>query len=238
MITSASYRMPNRRAQWATAFLVIIAIVGVVSVVSDLMERDLIQRMRDGGEVTLQEAEASDDRQAAIAVIQLGLLIVSAITFLMWLYLARLNLDAFGVEGVRFAPRWTWLGFVIPVMNVYRPYQVVAEIWKASNPRARSPAFSAWKHTEVNDIVKVWWGSWLILNAVGRLLRRTYDYTDTIDSLLTSNLLTLVLDIGGVIGAGIAILFVRGLTQRQNQKFKNMTSADMATDQRASESFA
>jgi Domain of unknown function (DUF4328) len=187
-------------------------------VMSDLMERDLLQRIKDSAFVTLQEAKESDSRQATIAFIQTGLFIVSASVFLYWFYLAYRNLLAFGIGWLRYSPRWTWLGFVIPIFNLFRPYQIAAEIWTISNPNTLN------RSDAVDPIVKWWWGIFLVVNELGRILLRTSLRSDTIDQALNGNLLTIFLDGSYILAAGITILFVRSLTQRQEQKYAALTA--------------
>ncbi len=215
--TSMSYRSPRRRARWAIALLVLVALVSAVAAASDLAERDLLQHLKDGERITLQELEASDDRQGLIATIYLGLYLLSAITFLFWFYLTYRNLYALGVEGLEYSPKWTWLGFVIPFMWFYRPCQVAAEIWRASGFREHHKTPYAWRGTDAGDIVYVWWGSFLVITIIDRFAMRAYDNADTLDQALRANFWSAIVNGCDVIGAGIAVLFVWALTQRQDR---------------------
>jgi hypothetical protein len=80
----------------------------------------------------------------------LQLLIVPV--FLVWFYRARKNADGRG-QDQRYGPGWAIGAWVIPVANLWFPYQVMADIWRANLPaerranRARLPGF--------------WWGCWI-----------------------------------------------------------------------------
>jgi len=74
-----------------------------------------------------------------VAVAQIGCAVLVASVFLPWLYQARANLRALGARRLRFSREWTYLGFAIPVLNAYRPYQVVSEVWRGSDPSSLDP---------------------------------------------------------------------------------------------------
>ena len=59
---------------------------------------------------------------------------LTALAFLAWLYRLRVNLRALGVRKPDFARYWSVLGFLIPAVNFVLPYQVMAEVWRASDP--------------------------------------------------------------------------------------------------------
>ena len=81
--------------------------------------------------------------------------LAAATAFLAWLFQARVNLRAFGVRRLRFARVWSVAGFLVPVLNLVRPYQVVQEVWQASDP-ASADAFN-WKSLRVPQLLRVWW---------------------------------------------------------------------------------
>jgi hypothetical protein len=214
--TGTGYTSPRHRAQWAIAILGLVIVVTILAVLTEYSRRDLMHRIRDREDVTVQEAQKSDDRASLMAMIQAGALLLSAVTFLAWLYLAYRNLYAFGAEGLEYSPRWTWLGFVIPIMCLFRPYQVAAEIWKASGPKRGLSSKYVWVEDDIGDIVRWWWGSWLVMNILGRLPATSTD--QTIEGMLRVNAVTISAHVVTVLAAGIAMLFVWSLTVRQENR--------------------
>ncbi|MEM8930941.1 MAG: CPBP family glutamic-type intramembrane protease [Acidobacteriota bacterium] len=53
--------------------------------------------------------------------------------FLGWFYERYRNLEALGAQR-RFAPKWTVLGFFIPVVHFVLPHRVATDLWQASLP--------------------------------------------------------------------------------------------------------
>ncbi len=68
------------------------------------------------------------------------------ILFWIWLYRAATVARRAGLPARR-EPFWAWLGFIVPVVNFWFPYQVAADALPAGHP-ARA-------------VVKRWWAFWI-----------------------------------------------------------------------------
>ncbi len=86
---------------------------------------------------------------------QLVSLAITAVAFLTWLHRARVNVRALGVRRLAYGREWTVLGFLVPLLNLFRPYQVVREIWQASDPSTGDPM--AWKVVTAPRRIAIWW---------------------------------------------------------------------------------
>ena len=73
------FRPLSTRARWAIVALVAIALLDAVAVWADWDRYDLLNRIVNGGNVTLDEADASDQRQSVIGVLQISALAVGAV---------------------------------------------------------------------------------------------------------------------------------------------------------------
>jgi hypothetical protein len=98
------------RARFAIVVLVVIAVVDVFAVWVDLDRYDLLDRIVNNGNFTIEEADTSDSRNAAVAVLQLTLLALGAVGFLLWFVRAYGNVTALG-SSRRFSVKWAgWAG--------------------------------------------------------------------------------------------------------------------------------
>ena len=61
------------------------------------------------------------------------LTLVTGIVFVMWFYRARVNAEASGWRQRR-ARAWAFWGWLAPVANLWVPFQLMADIWRASLP--------------------------------------------------------------------------------------------------------
>jgi hypothetical protein len=130
--------------------------VACVALVDDLVEFVLVQK----GQATPDQLTSSDPIQGILVLLQSGLGVVTAITYLKWIYRAYKNVRGFGAEGLRFSPAWAVGYYFVPVLSLFRPAQVMSEIWRASyDPRnwARSPG--TW-------LIAAWWTLFLLYSGV------------------------------------------------------------------------
>ncbi|GJM44484.1 MAG: hypothetical protein DHS20C21_13260 [Gemmatimonadota bacterium] len=90
------------------------------------------------------------------------------LVFVVWFYRAHRNLERGQVKHLRFAHWWTWAGFLIPILNLYRPIQVMREtLWGSQDLRpleGRVSSMGAFSRAAL--LVNLWWLSFLLSFAV------------------------------------------------------------------------
>ncbi len=92
-----------------------------------------------------------------ITGLQVVVFLIVALMFVVWLYRAYANLPHLGIANLRFSRVWALTSWVIPVVNLWRPKQIINDIWRASDPN-RSPHESAlWRGKAVPGIFLLWW---------------------------------------------------------------------------------
>ncbi|MFI9381627.1 DUF4328 domain-containing protein [Kutzneria sp. NPDC052558] len=75
-----------------------------------------------------------------------GVMLVAAVAFVMWLWRARANAELLvGPHGQRLTREWVIGAWICPVVNLWFPYQVVVDVWRASTPnRDRAGGLVMW----------------------------------------------------------------------------------------------
>ena len=146
--TAITYAPPSGRARAAIILLALTILVNLAAIGSDANEISLLGRLDRGEFVSQDEIDASDNRQAVFGALQFLVLIGAAIPFLMWVHRVARNARALGARDLRFSPGWAVGWYLVPIMQLFRPYQAMKEIWLASDPnvpvstaeqRARKP---------------------------------------------------------------------------------------------------
>lgn len=145
--------------RWLTALVLVSSAASWIAVGFDIAEIRLLDRQVTGAAVSANERAAHSAVGEVVIKIQITLLVATGIAFMTWLYRARANLRAFGTRHLRYPRNWTIFGFLVPVLNLVRPYQVVREVWQASDPRTTDPA--GWVTVKPPILVKAWWGTFL-----------------------------------------------------------------------------
>lgn len=97
---------------------------------------------------------------------------VAGIMFMIWMYRAHINSMYLvaatppSEQAVKTAAVDVVGGWLIPVYNLFKPYQVMANLWRSSDPKAGPDA--NWRTFGVPASLGVWWGLWLLMSFAGR----------------------------------------------------------------------
>jgi hypothetical protein len=130
--------------------LILGAVVGVIAVVSGIMQAILLNQS-----FTVAEGKDNDTRQQIVGYIQVGLYLVTVVVFGRWIYLANQNVCALGAKNLTVTPGWAVGYFFIPIVCLWKPYQAMKELWRAS----QNPA--AWQSITASQILPGWWTLWI-----------------------------------------------------------------------------
>ncbi|MBN1191219.1 MAG: DUF4328 domain-containing protein [Dehalococcoidales bacterium] len=204
---------------WIMWIFIILAILDIVAVISGYAQADLLHRAINGGIITQSEATANDTRQAAIGFSQMALFIITGIVFLIWINRAYKNLTSFNAFGLRFTPGWAVGWFFVPIMSLFRPYEVVSEIWKVSISGLEEATPT--KPT-TSSIIGWWWAFFLISNILSQIALRIVLKGETASELLTSTYFYIVSDAIDIVGIIITIIMVKNISQIQEIKSRQV----------------
>jgi tetratricopeptide (TPR) repeat protein len=105
-------------------------------------------------------------------------------TLLFVTYRLSRNLRALDVDGLVYSPVSAVLGFVVPVLNLWRPGQVMSEIAKASSSVIGPAERTAWQTIESKPAVKYWGYAWSLV-LIAALFQ--FSYWVVLDSLGLAN---------------------------------------------------
>jgi hypothetical protein len=205
-----SYIHLRGRAQAVTVVFVIMAFVCGVAVISDWLEWQLMDRIIAGEEVTDAEATANDNRQGAIGLLQTALFIAAAVVFIRWMYAAYRNVELVAPGERRYGAGWAIGSWFVPILNFFRPKQMVNDIWRAGG--------RDFADAQPGFLLLSWWLLYLVSNWIVNFAARSYMRADTAEELKTGTILYLVSDAMSVVCAILAIVVVRKGTDRLDAK--------------------
>ncbi|WP_051745077.1 DUF4328 domain-containing protein [Streptomyces yerevanensis] len=140
-----------------------------------------------------------------------------ALVFLLWLVRARDNARALSGERPRYSWPWIYLGWIVPVANLWVPRGIVADVHRASAPGEPLPRALNW-----------WWGLWLtgMLSGAGLMYA---DSTDEVIARAYTDIWQLLLSDAVVVAAAVAgVLVVRAVTVAQTGRTADAVRHDTA----------
>lgn len=202
----------SRRVKQLMVVFWILVGMTVIGVLSDYMELELLKAIQSGIALDQEEISANDLRQGVIAILQTGLYIASIIVFLQWFRRAYGNLHRLGINYLRHKESmaiWAWM---IPIICVFRPVQIMNEIWKETQKGIKKydSTFSI-KNGEL--IIGLWWTLVIITNFIGRYLLKTAFKQDTIEQLIESSQASIVSDVLQIVEALLIITIVSKISK-------------------------
>jgi len=211
-------------SQWTRGLLFGVVIMLVASIGSDLMQNELLSRAKTGN-ASQSEAAADDVREKVIGGLYLLAVAVAGIAFLVWFRRAWRNLKSLGGRDLKYSTAWAVGGFFVPILNLYRPIQVMREVWHGSDPsnlerdlqpdgpqirnQLPTPAMIAW-----------WWGLLDVSMLLGRTaIRIVLGDGSTIDQLHAANTLYILDSMVCIPAVVLAIRIVNRITRWQGERW-------------------
>ncbi|MEU0073889.1 DUF4328 domain-containing protein [Streptomyces sp. NPDC006332] len=133
--------------------------------------------------------------------------VLCALLFLSWLWRVRDNARALSGEPARYSWIWMYLGWILPIANLWIPRGLIVDIHRAGAPGRRLPSSVNW-----------WWGLWLI-GLVGGVGVLSEDTTDEIIARAYTDVGMLLAADAAIVAAAVAAVFmVRAVTAAQLER--------------------
>ena len=214
--------------RYLTILLLFSAALSSVSAGFEIAEIRLLAGIRNSESLSEETRWAYSMTRNTLLISRVTLAATIAVMFVAWLHRARVNARAFGCRRLRFARYWAVIGFAIPIVNLFRPLQVVSEVWQASDPRAIDTSVE-WKRVPVPRLVPTWWGV-LLASAVLELLAAGLLTSAgvTVERLAAARGIAAMADLTSVTAAVLAYLVVSGIGRAQEAKWAALNSAGLA----------
>lgn len=123
-----NWKPVGTRAIVASALIVLVLVTDVLETVADV-----------------SGAAALDD---VLLWVNAAALVAAAVAFIVWLWRVRANAELLvGPHGQRLTREWVIGAWICPVVNLWFPYRVVVDVWRASSP----------DRTYRDDGLVLWW---------------------------------------------------------------------------------
>lgn len=190
---------PNQeRARYAIIGLYIVAAGTIASVISAFMQYQLLGSANIG----MAEAEANDQRERIIAIINVIIFIINAVLFISWFRRAYFNLHQVPGATPSFTEGWAAGAWFVPFLNLARPYQIGKEIYQQSKEQAG-------ESDDNNSLPGLWWATFLIMNISANIAARLARSAESPEEFKTATLVNLVVEGLTFIAIFLAIRFIK-----------------------------
>ena len=178
------------------------------------------------------EAAAAEGRDPAQVITAYGaagllsvlLLLSTWIVGSLWLSRARQNAVLIAPDRIRRSAVWAWLGWLVPIVLLWFPKQIVDDSWRITSSSAAAGQRGRYRDTTL------WWVLWIAysgaLNLAGNpsLQKRIMSINNVHQGVLPA--LDIAVAILGILAFAAWVPVVRGLSQAQTD-LAHMDTADM-----------
>ncbi|MFF4695879.1 DUF4328 domain-containing protein [Streptomyces chattanoogensis] len=206
---SAVLRSPVGLSQAVMLLLGLVAVADLFALWQGARSYELAGRIiANVGSVTSGEIDRADVLYRVSGYVQVAVTVATAVVFLVWFHRTRVNAEVFAPEYHAKKRAWTIWGWIVPVVNLWFPRRIAADIWNASaDGSSRSRALLNW-----------WWAVWIVDLLFGRLASRRYVAAETPEEIKGAIAGLMASDGFNIAAAVLAVLFVRRLTRMQHEK--------------------
>jgi hypothetical protein len=174
------------------------------------------------------EGASSGDLYLWVGTVQAAWFLITAGLWLAWFRRAYLNLPALGARRLRFRPWWAVGSWLLPVFSLFRPKQVLNDIWRASDPDLPLDRPDAWRKRPIPEFLGWWWlvflASILVRSITTEAVHGAADFMllgllpERFDRFQASAGMQVVADLLTVVCALLALRVVRRTTARQDER--------------------
>jgi serine/threonine protein kinase len=225
-------RRPGRRARRALWVSILLALASAAANLGDTRAARL----------ALGEGAGTGDLYLWVGAAQAGWFVVTAWLWLAWFRRAYLNLPALGARRLRFRPWWAVGAWLVPVFSLFRPKQVLNDVWRASDPEGfGEPQRGApmnrdlppdqadtWRRRPVAELLGWWWlaflASVLVRSITTEAVHAAADFMllgllpEQFDRFQASAGMQVLADLLTVVCGLLALRVVRRTTARQDER--------------------
>lgn len=238
LITIRPYESARPRARGVVSLNWAAIVLGALLIWPQVLTLQSLQQMRAevaaGVEVDYEIAgvlgtglTVAEFVSLGLAVVYLLLIGVLFVFWMKWVHRTYRNLPALGADGLSYSPGWAVAYNFIPILSLFRPFQVMRETWKASHP-SHSGGLT-WSAVPVPALLGAWWTLYLASTIVSLLSVSLGIRTDNLDVLLALAWVDLMMLAVDTVLAYVEIRLVLQITNLQDERATAPAPALVAT---------
>jgi Domain of unknown function (DUF4328) len=153
------------------AFILMNALgIAITVVAASFVERALAGAFASE-EAFQNEAVFLESMANALFWTSIAVLVVCFVTYSLFIYGAARNIERSNAQGLEVSAKWAVGWSFVPFANLFKPYVVMGQIWKASHDPVRTAV-------EKPGYMILWWLSYILGNIVSNITRRMIEGTD------------------------------------------------------------
>jgi hypothetical protein len=209
---AAATQLAHSRVTVLRYLLIAFLVLKLLALGSAWAQHEMLVDVQRGVELTAARASANDSRELLISRVALLFFVGTAIWWLMWQHRAYANLRLIGSRDTEYTPGWSVGYWFIPFINLYRPYQITAELYRRSEiQNGRDPVGGL----SGPPLVGVWWFVYLAWGVTSRFVGTLAKDAQTVPTLISATNVELVAHLLGAVVTVLALLVIGSIDRFQ-----------------------
>jgi hypothetical protein len=224
------YNTISRLSKTNVIILIALCVVSMLSIWAVSWNYSLVESMSSGTRVSVETATKSDNFVSMSGGLLFIVVIIQIFIFMIWVYKFQKGLPIIKINDARWSPSWCVAWWFIPIMSLFRPYQVIAQFWRATS-LTNSP--TNWKSATVPSLLMVWWitsviATWFAMIYL-RLSASNWN-SDRLEDYLSELSLSIFSDASVIISSVLLIYVIKGTTEQLKEKITQLEKTPIIED--------
>jgi heme/copper-type cytochrome/quinol oxidase subunit 2 len=165
------------------------------------------------GRASLHDVDNADHSATLLSHLSIAAFVLAALTYLIWFFQARRNVDHYEPQFQRRSRGWA-LGGWLPIVSLWIPYQVMTDVLLDSRRSLQRSAGDGWRHSF--PLLQAWWAAWLAMNVSVWVSRAQHN--DTPHQFENAKLVEVTSALVTIVAGVLAILVVSAITNAQRER--------------------
>lgn len=222
-VAPLSFEKPRPLSGLGVTAMITIWLVVIVDLAADVDAWIGYARFRDYAErdMAMQVLDSLNRSTFVVSIVWNAVYLAAGVVFMVWLWRARINSEVFSRSPHARGRFWVVGGWIVPVVSLWFPFQVVRDVWKASHPDAGPAGNSA----PIATAVGMWWAMFLVTGVVNGVLFALSFGDATVDLLAKMATVETVATALTIVEATLLTLLIAQISRWQETRMSEPRSA-------------
>lgn len=208
----------SERARRAIILLGTVLVLDIGMILAGYMELSLYEKMQNGSDYTNDDIDQNELFVGIIALLFTIAYIISVVTFIMWFRRAYYNLHT-KVYGLLYTEGWAAGAWFVPIINLFRPYQIMNELYSETSKLIKSETGKSIDTSKLS-MIGIWWFVWVASNIFSNYVTKLSFRAETIEDYITSTQLNIISSFIGIPLALLAMKVVYNYSKMENMLYR------------------
>jgi hypothetical protein len=206
---------PNdKRAKVTVIVFYVIIAVNAVYLLFSLYSKSFYTNIANGVYYTDQSIMLVAGGEMAMGIAHFSANLVCIIMFVMWFRRAYENLNRIGKYGTQTSDSMAFWGFVIPILNLFKPYQMMKEVWHKTQQTTRD-INDEYEHSQSAGFILIWWLCFVVLRFVNQISVRMNLKAETYEDFASNTSFDMFASILDIVCALLTIYMIKKVAVKE-----------------------